>query len=136
MLPFRFFCFFGFSRFLDTETWVLSFCFFLFFLVFRGFWILGHGFCHFVFFVFFGFSKFLIPLSRENRVICMARDGCTSDTGMYSSADGCIYGLCWPENSEKTALSQCPVLKTKRSFDACPREGPGHRAELTKTSRT
>ena len=106
---------------------------FLFFLVFRGFWILRHGFCHFVFFfvffgfsrfldtgtwvlsfcffVFFGFSKFLIPLSRENRVICMARDGgCTSDTGMYSSADGCIYGLCWPENSEKTALSQCPVL--------------------------
>ena len=61
------------------------------------------------FFVFFGFSKFLIPLSRENRVICMARDGCTSDTGMYSSADGCIYGLCWPENSEKSALPQCPV---------------------------
>ena len=27
--------------------------FFLFFLVFRGFWILRHGFCHFVFFDFF-----------------------------------------------------------------------------------
>ena len=67
----------------------------LFFLVFRGFWILRHGFCH------FGFSKFLIPFRRENRVICMARDGCISYTGMYSSADGCIYGLCWPENSEK-----------------------------------
>ena len=64
---------------------------------------------------FFGFSKFLIPLSRENRVICMARDGCTSDTGMYSSADGCIYGLCWPENSEKSALPQCPVLILKYS---------------------
>ena len=84
---------------------------FLVFLVFRGFWILRHGFCHFGF---FGFSKFLIPLSRENRVICMARDGCTSDTGMYSSADGCIYGLCWPENSEKSALPQCPVLQENR----------------------
>ena len=56
------------------------------------------------------FSRFLIPLSRENKVICIARDGCTSDTGMYSSADGCIYGLCWPENSEKNALPRCPVL--------------------------
>ena len=43
-------------------------------------------------------------------MICIARDGCTSDTGMYSSADGCIYGLCWPENSEKSALPRCPVL--------------------------
>ena len=80
-----FFCFFWFFEVLDIGTWVLSFCF-------------------------FDFSKFLIPLSRENRVICMARDGCTSDTGMYSSADGCIYGLCWPENSEKNALPQCPAL--------------------------
>ena len=73
-----------------------------FFFVFSRFWILGHGFCHFVFFVFFGFSRFLIPLSRENEVICLARDGCTSDTGMYSSANGCIYGLCLLETSEKT----------------------------------
>ena len=43
-------------------------------------------------------------------MVCTARDGCTSDTGMYSSADGCIYRLCWPENSEKSALPRCPVL--------------------------
>ena len=61
--------------------------------------------------ILFFFPRFLIPLSRENKVICIARDGCTSDTGMYSSADGCIYGLCWPENSEKSALPRCPVLK-------------------------
>ena len=78
-----------------------AFLVFLVFLVFRGSG-LGHGFCHFVFFVFFGFSRFLIPLSRENKVICFARDGCTSDSGMYSSADGCIYGPCLLENSEKT----------------------------------
>ena len=55
--------------------------FFLFFFVFRGFgyWDMGSVILFFLFF--FGFSKFLIPLSRENRVICMARDGCTSDTG-------------------------------------------------------
>ena len=83
-----FFRFFWFFEVLDTGTWVLSFCFFYF----------------------FGFSRLLIPLSRENKAICIARDGCTSDTGMYSSADGCMYGLCWPENSEKSALPRCPVL--------------------------
>ena len=84
--------------------------FFLFFLVFRGFGYWDMGSVILFFFVFLCFSRFLIPLSRENKVICIARDGCTSDTGMYSSAVGCIYGLCWPENSEKSALPRCPVL--------------------------
>ena len=113
---FVFFCFFWFylekpKKKVLTPCQIMGhrFCLFGFFS-FSMFWILGHGFCHFGFFGFFGFSRFLIPLSRENKVICIARDGCTSDTGMYSSADGCIYGLCWPGNNEKSALPRCPVL--------------------------